>query len=91
MTSEKARNLKTSLFDNVGSFDRTEPESLARARKRHQKKDRQGRKLTSHLIIGKIALGKEIGGLLERNRIEKGNLTPLLQNAPKGHQKADRR
>ena len=51
MTSEKARNLKTSLFDNVGSFDRTEPESLARARKRHQKKDRQGSKLMSHLII----------------------------------------
>ena len=32
------------------------------------------------VIIGKIALGKEVGGLLERNRIEKGNLTPLLQN-----------
>ena len=86
MTSEKARHLKTSLFDNVGSLDRTEPESLAIAKKRHQKKDRQGSKLISHLlifsvIIGKIALGEEIGGLLERNIIEKGNLTPLHQNA----------
>ena len=33
------------------------------------------------VIIGKIALGKEFGGLLEKSRIEKGNLTPLLQNA----------
>ena len=80
MTSEKARNSKTSLFENV-AFDRTEPERSDKKIQWHQKKDRQGSKLMSHLIIfsviiGKIALGKEIGGLLERNRIEKGNLTP---------------
>ena len=84
-TSEKARKLKTSLCGNIGSPERTDPESLARAKKRHQKKDRLGSTFISNLIvfsviIGKIALGKEVGGLLERNRIEKGNLTPLLQN-----------
>ena len=36
-TSEKARKLKTSLCGNIGSPDRTNQESLARAKKRHQK------------------------------------------------------
>ena len=26
------------------------------------------------VILGKVAIGKEIGGMLVRNRIEKGNL-----------------
>ena len=82
-TSEKARKLKTSSCGNIGSPDRTDPESLVKAKKRHQKKDRLGTTVLPNLIvfsviIGKIALGKEVGGLLERNRIEKGNLTPLL-------------
>ena len=33
------------------------------------------------IIVGKVALGKEIGGLFDRNRIEKRSLTPLHQNA----------
>ena len=33
------------------------------------------------IIIGKVALGKEIRELFETNRIEKGSLKPLHQNA----------
>ena len=84
-TSKETRKLKTSLCDNISSPDRTDPGNIARAKKRHQRKGRPGNTFIPNLIffsviVGKIALGKEVGGLLEKNRIEKGNLPPLLQN-----------
>ena len=33
------------------------------------------------IIVGKVALGKEIGGQFEKNRIEKGSLTMFHQSA----------
>ena len=90
MMIEQARDSKASLNDNVDAFGKQQSkikqEKGDRKIQWHQKKERQENKLMSYLIIfsvivGKVALGKEIGGQLKRNRIEKGNLTPLHQNA----------
>ena len=64
---------------------REDPEDINRAKKRRQKKGRLGNTFIPTLIvfsaiICKLALGKTVGGLVENNRIEKGSLTPLLQN-----------
>ena len=87
---EQAKDSKATLFDNVDAFGKQQSKIKQEKGDRkiywHQKKGKRGNKLMSYLIffsiiVGKVALGKEIGGLFERNRIEKGSLTPLHQNA----------
>ena len=73
-TSEEAR--KTSLYGNISSPGRMDPENITRTKKRHQRKGRPGNTFIPNLIffsviVGKIALGKEVWGLLEKNRIHR--------------------
>ena len=84
-TSDKACKLKPSLNGDTAPSNREDPEDINRAKKRRQKKGRLGNTFIPNLIvfsaiICKLALGKTVGGLVENNRIEKGSLTPLLQN-----------
>ena len=44
------------------------------------KRGTKGNLIFFSVIVGKVALGKEVGGLVEKNKIEKGNLPPPFQN-----------
>ena len=53
--------------------------SPTKTEKRQEKKVGSGKEFLANLIlfsviIGKVAIGKEIGGMMVQNRIEKGNL-----------------
>ena len=85
LTTSEAGARKTPLCGNIRSPDKLDPENTNRTKKRHQRKGRPGNKFMANLIffsviVGKVALGKEVGGLVEKNKIEKGNLPPPFQN-----------
>ena len=87
------RNSNASLDDIPDLFSKEPRKDKQRKcnkdEKWQSKKERRENKLIPYLIcflvlFGKMALGEETRELFEMNRIQKGNLKPLRQNALSG-------